>query len=511
MTERTAEVDDEGVHLTQRLTGPCEVVLDGTPVWSFMPPGDVDEQTPASVRWPNNMRTYLHGVADVAIRHPEGVLEVGEVRFGNGSGRVRFVDSNGIPIVIDKWGIIQRPFRGRGEAVTQLMLDYVERMIEILDAECGISVWMAFGTLLGAVREGGLISHDSDIDLAFLSDADTPAGVAQEMFRARRALTRHGLNVVNKTASFVTVLFETPDGAQANIDLYASFYVGPLLHETATVRAPVPRDAVLPLQRITFEGRLLPAPADPDTVLQASYGPDWRTPDPRFRHQPGDEIVHRFDDWFGNLMRQRRAWEVYWRDYRDPGPLRRSEFATWVAGRITQPSLVVDVGAGSGRDALHFVEQGHRAVGLDYARGSFQGLDTSSDELIIDRFNLYDGRDTITRAALLVRRRGPRVVYARSLLDALAPSAVDNFWRFVGMLMRPRGSAYLEFGEWPTTRTDQKPTPGGRRYPVDPEEVERRVRQAGGHVVERRRQPVPDTEGTHRWRLAAEWGPRTGS
>lgn len=507
MTEHAVDVDERGIRFRECPSGPCEVLFDGTPVWSLSLPaaGDAEGDSSLTVSWPENMRAYLHGAAHVAVRNGDDVLDAGEVRFGDEEGRVRFVDAQGIPIVIDKWGIIQRPFQGRGDDVTDRMLDYVEQILRIVDAECSISLWIAFGTLLGAVREGGVIAHDSDIDLAFLSEADTPAGVAEDMFRVRRALSRHDLTVINKTASFLTVVFEAPDGAQASIDIYGCFYVGDLLHETATVRARVPREAVLPLQRIRFEGRLLPGPADPDTVLRASYGPDWRVPDPRFRHQPGDETVHRFEDWFGNLMRQRRPWEVYWRDSpeaRRDGP---SAFARWVSDRIPPDSLVVDVGAGSGHDSRYFVKNGHRVVGLDYARGSFRGLETSDESLMVDRLNLYDGRDTVTRAALVARRRGPRVVYARSLLDVLEQSGIENFWRFVGMLMRRRGLTYLEFGEWPATSTDLPPPSGGRRYPVDPDEVLARLRAAGGHILERRSRQVPEAEGTRRWRMAAAW------
>lgn len=491
--------------MTAEVTGLCEVLFDGTTVWSFLPrPPEDDGWT--SVPWPDNLRPWLNGVARVEVRTADGrELDLGEIRFGAGEGRVRLVDEHGIPVVIDKWGIAQRPFAGRGEGVTEHMLEYVERIISVLSEDCGIDAWIAFGTLLGAAREGGVIRHDSDIDLAFLSDQPTPAGVARDMFRAKRALTRAGMRVINKTGSFVTVSFRAPDGAMASIDLYACFYVGDLLHETATVRAPVPREAILPLKPLLFEGRLLPAPADPDTVLTASYGEGWRVPDPSFRHEPGPDIVQRFDQWFGNVMRQRRGWEAFWRDSQDPTLQRPSEFARWVADRLGERSLVVDVGAGSGRDARLMIERGHLAIALDFARGSYRGLPRGERELVLDHMNLYDPRDAITRAALLARRSEPKVVYARALLESLAPQGIDSFWRFLRLVMRSGGHAFLEFAEGDSEGSMRFHDFNGRLFPVDPEEVEARILGLGGMVTEKRCDRVSAEEGGWRWRLAATW------
>ena len=104
-------------------------------------------------------------------------------------------------------------------------------------------------------------------------------------------LVIYGMKVLTKSGSFITVVFTSPDGGQSSIDVYTCFYVGEHLHETATVRQVVPRSAILPLRELEFEGRLLPAPADPDTMLAVSYGPGWRVPDPSFKHEPGPEVT----------------------------------------------------------------------------------------------------------------------------------------------------------------------------------------------------------------------------
>ena len=155
-----------------------------------------------------------------------------------------------------------------------------------------------------------------------------------ELYDVARALRRHDLTVQHKSGSFITVVFKSPDGGTASIDIYTCFHVGDLLYETATVRAPVPRSAIVPLTELEFEGRMLPAPAHPDRMLAVSYGRGWRVPDPSFKHTPGPEVTERFDGWFGSLMRNRRDWERYLADQagdEDHGP---SDFAAWVADRL---------------------------------------------------------------------------------------------------------------------------------------------------------------------------------
>ena len=95
----------------------------------------------------------------------------------------------------------------------------------------------------------------------------------------------------------------------------------------------MPRSAILPLIEVPFEGHLLPAPADPDTMLEVSYGAGWRVPDPSFRHLPGREITERFDGWFGSLMKWRRDWTLYNTRVAEAGG-EPSDFAAWVVPQL---------------------------------------------------------------------------------------------------------------------------------------------------------------------------------
>ncbi len=486
-------VDDEGLHFPPGYSGSGDVLFDDHHAWSWTAePGAGPDGAPVLVRWPQRMTGWLDGCSRVRLVDGDTELFSGDVVFGSGKGRVRFVDKAGIPVMIDKWGLLQRPFSGRDSSVVEQMVDVTERILDVMETECGVQGWIAFGTLLGAAREGKVIGHDSDIDLAYLSDQPNPAQMAVELFEIGRALRRHGMKVVNKSASFITVVFTSPDGGQASIDVYTCFHVGDLLYETATVRERVPRSAILPLTQLEFEGRMLPAPADPDRMLAVSYGPGWRVPDPSFRHEPGPEITERFDGWFSSVMRQRRDWERYLADLvqdENHGP---SGFADWVADRLPGGIRVVEVGAGTGEDALRIAERGWAVLGLDYSRQSLwrPSRRARRDKLParFDQMNLYDLRDVLSRAALVARDRGrDQVVYARELLETLDQDGSENFWRFTSMVLRGGGTAYLE--GLSLSRRDaaelRAERGGGRLRPVDPRVVEGRAVRAGGQVVHR--------------------------
>ncbi len=362
-TRRPMRVDDAGLHFGGGFSGALDVLMDGERVWSYS-----TDHSVRTVEWPKRLSRLLDGVADVRVVAGSDELFAGPVSFGSGEGRPSFVDPNGIPIFIDKWGLIQRPFSGRREAgVVDAMVGMARRVLAIMHDDCGIDGWISFGTLLGAARDGGVIGHDSDIDLCFLSEQDSPAEMIAELWDIARALRRAGLRVQHKSASFLTVRFKVPDGGQGGLDIYTCFYVGDLLHETATVRERVPRTAILPLTELPFEGYLLPAPADPDLMLRVSYGPGWRVPDPSFRHLPGPDITQRFDGWFGSLMKWRRDWTTYNTRLAETGG-EPSRFARWVVPQLEGVDRVVEVGCGAGLDLPAYAGSGRRALGLDYAR-----------------------------------------------------------------------------------------------------------------------------------------------
>lgn len=160
-----------------------------------------------------------------------------------------------------------------GRRTRELLFEMKERLDEL-----GIVFWLAWGTLLGAVRDGDVIPWDRDIDL-LIKASDWRSDFCEHF----KDFSRCGM--VNYALGRVTnvVLFKDSVRVDIILQFYNSEYdayitLGPPCAEW--MGGVMPANKLDELTYVSIFGTRFRVPKDPEEVLESIYGPDWRIPDP---------------------------------------------------------------------------------------------------------------------------------------------------------------------------------------------------------------------------------------
>lgn len=440
--------------LTVRIKDAADLVydvhFDGRRVWS-VDGADVpaDSSGWREVAWPAPLERQLSGATHIdLVEHISGdVVASAEAVFGTSDHRVTVVNAAGRSLALTKWGRLVQPFADTERHVIDAYLDRVEDVLAILQDDCGVPAFLSFGSLLGAVRHGGVIPHDVDVDLGYLSAFSNPVDVMIEGFEIERRLNAHGLRVTRNNGGFLAMNLRLPDGSSRNLDIFTAFLFDGRLYQVNDVDVAADLSAVLPLTMIDFEGRQMPVPARPEVFLESAYGPDWLIPNPAFSFTRPRRQQRRMRGWFGGMRERRDAWS---RLLATSGPRLAtgpSPFATWVAEQ-EEPGPLLDLGCGTGQDSLYFAQRGFDVLAVDgalkVAKRAFRGVRKARRPSKM-RLNLESLRETLTAGTALGEQQQHRVVYARFLLHRMSEQGRENTWRFIRMALECGGRGYLEF------------------------------------------------------------------
>lgn len=153
------------------------------------------------------------------------------------------------------------------ESEARLLLDTTQKLF----SKIKLDFFLAFGTLLGAVRDKTLIKGDEDVDV-FIEDENS-------LRRNLPFLSDNGYKVCRiedgRLYSFRI------NGSKAYIDVYIRRRL-PLsvwsLWCTCLCNNAVPRKFLNKKAKISFLGSVYSIPAKPERILEFWYGKDWRTP-----------------------------------------------------------------------------------------------------------------------------------------------------------------------------------------------------------------------------------------
>jgi hypothetical protein len=488
-------IDQDGLFL-KGVGGSDPAVLvhfDDHHIWSFTPGHDgVQTLSGTQVTWPHVLTPYLDGLTRVRLTTMDGDV-IGEVehRFGTAETRVAFVDKDGHPYAIDKMGHLTRSFESTSDDVKAEILTGSQIVIRELRERCGVEAWLGYGALLGAVREGGMIAHDSDTDICYFSEHTTPADVIRETYKIERILKGLGWDVLRMSGGDLKVIWPLSDGRNCHIDIFSSFFIGDLYYLLGEHGDHLAREDLLPLSTVTLDGFEFPAPANPEAMLVYLYGESWRVPDPAFTPYIDPLIMGRLDGWLRGFRTKMGDWTVILRGTsgrKSKVPTTGSDFAAWVHGQIGSGARVIELGAGNGRDGIWFAQQGHPVRSSDYSRRSAVEARALKAATGVQRFRARQVILNETRHVFHLigeMSRVPGHIYARQLVGCLDEAARENLFRLGASILRGSDASgplamWLEFSVPAPGAPD--PAPPGLVQRLDPDVLIAEISASGGSV-----------------------------
>jgi SAM-dependent methyltransferase len=455
-------VDEQGFWFSLPADAADDVVdvrFDGRRVWSFWLLRDsVAQDGQRFVAWAGALHPFLNGTTLLAlVAHvTETTLFEQELTFGTGTDRIAVVNSAGAPMGLDKTNKLMLTFDTRSAEHVAPLLDSMENVLKALK-DVGIEAFPVYGSLLGAVRGGKLIGHDSDADLGYVSTYTHPADVQRESFEIQRNLRELGYESYRYSGLAFRIDVYESDGSKRGLDVFGGFIAPPVgdvpqkLYMMGEVGHPFELDWIYPLGTTTLEGRTLPAPARPEKLLESMYGTAWKVPDPAYKFTTPRTTVRRLNGWFRGIRLMRNEWERRYSKVRHkvPGGAPSSLATYLVEQEGGVPPFVVDLGSGRGGDALWFARQGAQVRALDFVSQGSLAVQAKAVEENLDletyELNLNSLRSWLSEGVRLSHRPGPRVVMARHLIDAQSNVAREATWRLCEMALRQGGRLYLDF------------------------------------------------------------------
>jgi SAM-dependent methyltransferase len=486
-------VSDAGLLLRGAPADAQVVSFDGRYIWAFT---TVRDGRTASggvlVEWPQVLRRFLNGTVRVRVSDVAGerVLHDEEVVLGSAPDgtRVEVVDAQGLPLAIDKVGHLCRAFEDTDDGIRDEILHGTRRALDDLRTVCKVEAYLNYGALLGAIRDGAMIAHDSDTDVCYLSKHGSPADIIAESYVIERTMRGLGWSLLRMSGGDIKLLLPLSDGRQCHIDIFVAFRVGETFYQLGNRSGQLPESAILPVSTITLHGVDFPAPADPEAMLAFIYGPGWRVPDPSFKYADPVAGVRRLDGWLRGFRDNMGKWTEF---HNGPGRhlarSRRTDFAKWVDRRLPEGAPVAEIGAGTGRDALWYARRGRPVIAYDFSRAARSAIKSRARrrdlDLDVRGLILNELRTVLVTGAELAR--DPHNLCARNLLGCIDDRAREQLWVLCRMALRNGGTLFLEFSADLGTGAPD-PEPDGLVRRLDPELVRREITAAGG-VVERQR------------------------
>ena len=336
----------------------------------------------------------------------------------------------------------------------QRSMELYTRVRSILLEEHGYDAFLMYGTLLGAVRDGGYIGHDADFDAGYVSRHRTGPEAAAELVEVAMTMIRHGFGA-DLRARLLHV--HDPDDDDFHIDLFHTYF------EDGVHRFPFGIAGTSRLLEsdwtgthdIDFPGGRAAIPDNAEQLVEHLYGEDWRRPKPGFNWR-----LDRTDQAEEAQLTEEQRTKVHWASfYARTEYTTGSSFFELVDARDDMPATVIDIGCGDGRDSCAFGRAGRTVLGIDQSPvGIRRAVEHAERNGVTDNvsFRVCDVADTDELGRLVdgvvATATGPVMFYLRFFLHAVPENIQEGVLGTIRAHSRPGDLFAAEF------RTDQDAT-----------------------------------------------------
>ena len=444
------KVTDETIELDPYLIEDAitaDIRFDGHRVWSATIP--YSEGGVIVLRWPRALQPRLDGHTRLSVHDSATGREISaqEVRFGTAETRIQVTDARGRWLAMTKWDRLGPVLEGREDDIRGRLLRSSKGLVELLEG-AEYPVYIVGGTLLGVIRDGGMMPHDDDVDLAFLCPEDNPADIGLASYRMERLLIANGYTVTRHSLAHLEVTFFSAEGApDYYVDIFTGFFRDGDYCQPFALKGPevTPAD-LLPTRPREVEGVVLPEPAHPDAWLTYAYGPRWMVPDPTFTFVVPRATRLRFESWFGVYNRGRIYWDKrYIEQEGSPGFADASESIARFLEDVPAGARVLDLGCGDGRWAVEIARTGRKVTAIDYSLEALRLARQHDVDGLVDfhRVNINDRAALYTFGARMLATGEEWYIFSNYTVQSLTKVNRAGLYRFFEMVLRGRGFAEL--------------------------------------------------------------------
>ncbi len=251
-----------------------------------------------------SLRSKLPATNKIAVRLPDGTLlstgkdYASELTGADGVSPQALSDELASGrILIPKSGALLRPISARDGWTDKALKSYQEAE-KILREQMGKRLFVAYGTLLGLIRENTLLGHDDDVDAMFLLDSTDAKSAGEEFSNIAQTLSSAGQNITSVFPGG-NLHWKTSNGVV--LDVFGCWA------DTETLNGYMfsfsgSKSDIFPTVTRNLHGLKITTPAAPERFLEGIYGVEWRIPDPQFQWRPKQETLNRMTE-FGKGVR----------------------------------------------------------------------------------------------------------------------------------------------------------------------------------------------------------------